>query len=309
MEIQLDIPFTPSEISMLDMHSVLNVLTVLQYEFVRLEAICADSSGLEKLADEIADAGASLSDPAKARSLLENLDAFEASCREQLERVGAQPLEEEGRALHRAACANVQGIFQIIQVRARELRQRREAPAQWVAHDVGTLRNNFQTVFQAIERNSRGAYRIVYNLAQHEEGDYLIHLDISGDSEGRLWMPPVFQDVMRDLIANARKYTPPGGAIQAGVTIHNGLLRFVVSDTGCGIPPDELAHVAKFGYRAGNVLNRPTCGGGFGLTKAYYVTKLFDGRMWVDSPVADGKGTRIEIRIPVPAQNAGSRAA
>jgi signal transduction histidine kinase len=45
-------------------------------------------------------------------------------------------------------------------------------------------------------------------------------------------MPAVFQDVVRDLIANARKYTPPGGKIIAGLYQDDEELRFVVADTG-----------------------------------------------------------------------------
>lgn len=39
-------------------------------------------------------------------------------------------------------------------------------------------------------------------------------------------------------------------------------------------------------------------GGGFGLTKAFFVTKRFQGRMWIRS--AAGAGTRITIDLPMP---------
>ena len=113
-------------------------------------------------------------------------------------------------------------------------------------------------------------------------------------------MPPVFQDVMRDLLANARKYTPPGGVITAGLSDNGEGIRFVVKDTGMGIPESEIMKVVEFGYRATNAA-RPTRGGGFGLTKAFYITKTFGGRMWIESPVENGSGTRIEILIPRPA--------
>lgn len=38
-------------------------------------------------------------------------------------------------------------------------------------------------------------------------------------------MPAVFQDVVRDLIANARKYTPPGGKIIAGLYQDDEMMR------------------------------------------------------------------------------------
>jgi len=65
----------------------------------------------------------------------------------------------------------------VISVRACELLERRDQPRVWTRHDVARLRQNFLDVFHAIETNSHGAYRIVTNLAEHEEGDYLIHLE------------------------------------------------------------------------------------------------------------------------------------
>jgi signal transduction histidine kinase len=74
------------------------------------------------------------------------------------------------------------------------------------------------------------------------------------------------------------------------------MLRFVVEDTGRGMDEAEIPRLISFGERGSNVQDRPTRGGGFGLTKAYYVTKRLSGRMWIESAL--GAGTRIEIRIP-----------
>lgn len=109
-------------------------------------------------------------------------------------------------------------------------------------------------------------------------------------------MPPVLCDVMRDLLANARKYTPPGGTIIAAMYQEPKWLHLAVADTGRGIPPDEIAAVAQFGKRASNVEDVRTFGGGFGLTKAFLVTKQFGGRFWIQSEL--GVGTRIRLQIP-----------
>ncbi len=300
MEISLDTPFSPAEVSLLDMHSVLNVLTVIQHEFLRLDEALGDADDLDPLLDFIANAGQHLSNPQAASHLIANVETFIQDCTHQLRALETNHPGLKTDDVLPSVRANLEGIFLILLVRARELRERQENPEAWVPHSVKTLKDNFLNLFEAIERNSHGAYRIVHNLAQHENGNYLIHLDISGNTAGHILMPPVFQDVMRDLIANARKYTPPGGTIAAGLSLHNGHLRFVVTDSGCGIPPEELQDVVRFGYRAANVKDRPTCGGGFGLTKAYYVTKAFNGRMWIDSPLEENRGTRIEIRIPSP---------
>jgi signal transduction histidine kinase len=300
MEINLETPFSPAEISLLDMHSVLNVLTVIQHEFLRLDEAIGEVEDLAPLLDFIADAGQNLGNPDAAAHLIANIENFVQDCSTQLQALEIKYPERLANSVFPSVRTNLEGIFIVLLVRARELRERKLNPQAWTPHSVKRLKENFLHLFESIERNSHGSYRIVHNLAKHEKGDYLIHLDISGDNTEHILMPGLFQDVMRDLIANARKYTPPGGTITAGLSHHNGFLRFVVTDGGCGIPPDEIGKVARFGYRASNVKNRPTCGGGFGLTKAYYVTKSFGGRMWIESPIAEGKGTQIEIRIPCP---------
>ena len=112
-------------------------------------------------------------------------------------------------------------------------------------------------------------------------------------------LPLVFKDVMRDLLANARKYTAPGGTISVGLHETADVLKFTIQDTGRGIPPGELQTVVHYRKRGSNVADVRTMGGGFGLTKAFLVTKQFGGRFWIRSEL--GVGTRIRIEIPRPA--------
>lgn len=109
-------------------------------------------------------------------------------------------------------------------------------------------------------------------------------------------MPPVFIDVMRDLIANARKYTAPGGRINAGIWSSANELVLSVEDSGCGIPANEIERVIGFGRRGSNVTEQRTMGAGIGLTKAYYLTKKMQGRMWISSE--EGQSTRVKITLP-----------
>jgi signal transduction histidine kinase len=299
MEIEIDLPFSPEQLSLLDMHSVLNVLNVVQYELVRLGELIGYHPELDVLCDQTAEVAESLVRHQEALDHLRSIEEFSQTVMESLQ---TPPLSQcldraEGS---RDTLANLTGIFEIIKARATEILDRSETPSAWIYQDIAQLRENFNQVFQAIERNSKGGYHIVNNLAAHEEKDYLIQFRMDARNPQLIFMPPVFQDVMRDLLANARKYTVPGGTITAGLLDNGEELRFVVQDNGCGIPTDEIHKVVEFGFRGSNVIGRPTRGGGFGLTKAYYITKTFGGKMWIDSPLENGKGTRIEIRIPYP---------
>ncbi|MBW1687446.1 MAG: ATP-binding protein [Deltaproteobacteria bacterium] len=199
----------------------------------------------------------------------------------------------------RGSVSNLQSVFAVLDTRTRELLDRVHAPGKWTDHEIKQLTANFTNVLAAIEKNSKGRYRIVYNIAGQERQDYMVTFGIESVDGSIINMPPVLQDVMRDLIANARKYTEPGGEITAGLVDNGKEIRFVVGDTGRGIPPDEVQQVVEFGKRGSNVDDKATMGGGFGLTKAYLVTRRFGGRMWVDS--RPGAGTRITISIPRPA--------
>lgn len=166
--------------------------------------------------------------------------------------------------------------------------------------NLGRLSGDAAGIDEAIERNSHGAYRIVNNIAEHEAVDCFVNFEIGSVLGDHLHMPAVFQDVTRDLIANARKYTPPGGSILADLFYGATVLRFTVSDTGVGMAPGEIANPVQLGRRGSNVADRPTRGGGFGLTKAYHVTRRFDGRMWIESEGTPGRGSQIRIELPLP---------
>lgn len=298
MEITHDLNVSIEEETLLDMHSVLNVLNIIVLELLNISEEIEDSSELRNLHDRTAEAADQLRDPQHAEETVQHVDEFIRTLTSTMDDV----IERAGTC-HRAAVkesrANLESIFTILRVRAREIVARHRDPNAWVEHDVEQLRGNFTSVLQAIERNSHGGYRIVYNVAEHEKHDYLVHFEITSADGTTIRMPAIFQDVMRDLLANARKYTPPGGEINAGLYNSGEELRFIVQDTGVGIPNEEIQSILEFGNRATNVRDRVTRGGGFGLTKAYYVTRKFGGRMWIDSRTEAPSGTHIEIRIPV----------
>ena len=298
VELTKSLSLTIEEENLLDMHSVLNVCNVVLFELFLLGKAVGDTPELEEAMAQVTRVADSLSDPEAAHLAVEEIESFIGTLQRAVEGSVSKVPGAASRVEVIESRANLESIFDILRVRAREISARSRDPDAWVEHDVEELRNNFLHVFRAIEKNSKGGYRIVYNLAQHEEGDYYVNLQISSVQGSTIRMPAIFQDVMRDLIANARKYTAPGGRIEAALFQAESSLNFVVEDSGRGIPSDELAELVDFGVRGANVGDRPTRGGGFGLTKAYYVTRKFAGRMWVASEL--GAGTRIEIRLPVP---------
>lgn len=299
LEITAIPPLAPGEQSLLDMHSVVNVLNVLRCELSVLGLMAADDGDYFREGTTICSALlASLHNPEAALRESARMDAFDATIFAELDaRLANSPKRPDPKEVA-AALANLRSAFAILKVRAQEILARAAAPESWTPMAPERLHADFRSFFEAIEKNGKGRYRIVYNAARKEPQDYYIDIRFETADGGPLSMPPVFLDAMRDLVANARKYTAPGGSITAALFEDDRELRFVVSDTGRGIPEAELATVVQFGKRASNVGNVRTMGGGFGLTKAFMVTKRFGGRFWIASEL--GRGTRIRIVIPRP---------
>ena len=107
--------------------------------------------------------------------------------------------------------------------------------------------------------------------------------------------------VFINLISNAVKFTPHGGsiAIAASPSAENGFATFSVTDTGIGIPPDDLKKLFDEFYRVDNEINQNVKGTGLGLTLAKNIVEAHHGTIWVKSQV--GSGTIFYFTLPTSA--------
>ncbi|KAA6399986.1 MAG: putative ATP-binding protein [Streblomastix strix] len=195
-----------------------------------------------------------------------------------------------------------QTLLPIFDIRTKELTQRLSYPDNaWVMYQTKTLLRNMQTILIAVAQGSSNVSGIAFSETQRiHPSDMVVEAEYKGLNEGTIHFPPVFQDVMRDLIMNARKYSFPGGVINAKMINDGSKLTIEVKDHGMGIEEDEIQNVIEYGVRGSNAANRRTLGGGFGLTKAYYFSKQFNGSFTVKSAV--GVGSTFTITIPCPTQ-------
>lgn len=191
---------------------------------------------------------------------------------------------------------NLDNILMILDKRSDELMARWALPDLMLDISKDRLKSDLMEFLEAMEINSGGAYHIVFNPTEKGNSDYFVNLDIHS-GEPYIRMPLAIKDALFDLLANARKYTPRGGNIQVHIDARPEELQIEVADNGIGIPPDEMEKVLSFGGRGSNVMQIPTMGSGYGLTKTLASVQRYDGRMWIDSE--ENKGTRIQIKIPV----------
>ena len=96
------------------------------------------------------------------------------------------------------------------------------------------------------------------------------------------------------LLDNAVKYTPKGGVVAVNVGREHGRVHLKVSDTGVGIPADDLPRVFERFYRADPA--RSEGGAGLGLSIARQIVRAHGGE--IEAKSKPGKGSTFVLRIP-----------
>ena len=117
------------------------------------------------------------------------------------------------------------------------------------------------------------------------------------------WMPPLlldehrFRQILFNLIGNAVKFTSKG-SVTIGATYAVKVLEVTVSDTGCGIAPDMLAHILEPFVQVQDLSHSAARAGGtgLGLSICKRLVEVMGGELFVESEL--GKGSTFRVRIP-----------
>ena len=199
-------------------------------------------------------------------------------------RRGALPPGEADRALatiERNALAQVQMVEDLLEASSALL---------------GTLRiDRRPVVFSAIVEGEVQAASIAAEQAGVE-----LHSEVPSR------FPPVagdarrLQQIVRNLLANAIKFTPAGGRVRVRLDRVDDDARLVVSDTGAGIPPAFLPHVFERFRQADSSLTRAYGGLGVGLAVVRALVESHGGSALAESPGL-GAGTTVTVRLPLAA--------
>jgi two-component system phosphate regulon sensor histidine kinase PhoR len=105
-----------------------------------------------------------------------------------------------------------------------------------------------------------------------------------------------------NLIDNAIKYTPAEGKVYLALSKADGWATVEISDTGIGIPPEDLPNIFDRFYRVDKARTRQQGGSGLGLSIAKSIAKAHRGEIHVRSVV--GEGTTFTVVLPVLADQA-----
>ncbi len=109
--------------------------------------------------------------------------------------------------------------------------------------------------------------------------------------------PDRLKQLLLNLVDNAIKYTPKGGRVTLGLGRAEGWARLCVSDTGIGIPAEDLPHVFERFYRVDKARSRAAGGTGLGLSIVEWIAEAHGGRIQVESQL--GQGSTFTVWLPL----------
>jgi signal transduction histidine kinase len=135
-------------------------------------------------------------------------------------------------------------------------------------------------------------------LALQSQIDF--RLDLADDLPAELPADPDrLNEVVGNLLSNAFKFTPRGGRIRLHAGREGGSALIEVSDTGVGIPPEQLPRIFEKFYQIENEAQPRSVGSGLGLAIAREIVEAHGGTITAESIV--GKGTTFRVCLPLEA--------
>jgi signal transduction histidine kinase len=131
-------------------------------------------------------------------------------------------------------------------------------------------------------------------LSKDKSIDLYIYIDKS--IQMIIGNPFTIEELYSNLLLNAVKYTPPHGRIE--LTVKNRLNHIIteISDSGIGIPKEELSDIFDEFYRATNVPKDIKTGSGLGLSIAKQIVQNHSGKIWASSEL--GVWTKFTFILP-----------
>ncbi len=111
--------------------------------------------------------------------------------------------------------------------------------------------------------------------------------------------PAFLKEIIKNLLSNARKYSPEKGKIVIRVKKQKEGLTIAVQDFGYGIPAHQQKKIFKKFFRGDNVVDKDTDGTGLGLYLVSLLTNLLGGKISFVSKEGKGSGSTFMLSLPI----------
>jgi two-component system phosphate regulon sensor histidine kinase PhoR len=149
--------------------------------------------------------------------------------------------------------------------------------------------------------NTSGKIMEIISLLQNQATykNISISTNIHGDISELIGDNDQFKQMLINLVDNAVKYTPEGGAVEVAAYNQGSEVIIKVKDNGIGIPKEHIPRLFERFYRVDKARSRNVGGTGLGLAIVKHIIMQFEGKIEVHSEV--GKGTEFILSIPIKA--------
>jgi signal transduction histidine kinase len=105
------------------------------------------------------------------------------------------------------------------------------------------------------------------------------------------------EQILRNLIENALKFSPPDSQVFLTGKVEDGVIRISVTDQGVGISKEEIPRIFERFHQAGEVMTREAEGAGLGLYITKRLVEAMEGEISVESN--PGEGTTFRVTLPL----------
>jgi heavy metal sensor kinase len=179
----------------------------------------------------------------------------------------------------------------IIQDEARRLSQIVDDMLALARADAGQRRLNQQEFYfnDLIEECVRSARALALNKRLSLNFEPSDDISLRGDED-------LVRRMVLNLLDNAIKYTPDGGAVSVKLWREGGMIKFRVADNGIGIPEESAARVFERFYRVDKARSRAEGGSGLGLPIVKWIAEAHQGAVSLES--APERGSSFTITLP-----------
>lgn len=211
----------------------------------------------------------------------------------------AETLVEAGQDLPPETAANFLGVILSESDRMTKIVQDLLALSKFDAGEVDFRMDRFDAC-QAV-RKVYEAMRL--DVAKHE-----LALNLSLPAQpGWVWGDrDRIEQVIINITTNAVRYTAKGGSVEMSAALTDSEVLLSVTDTGIGIPKEDIPRIFDRFYRVDKARSRALGGTGLGLSIAFEIVRRHNGRMEIQSEV--GQGTTMTVHLPRMSEGEGHEA-
>ena len=156
--------------------------------------------------------------------------------------------------------------------------------------------DRFELVREAFDAREAIAAALRLMRGQADRAGVSLRGVLPSDSLPALADRRAVKQIALNLLSNALKFTPRGGAVTLTLQAAGDTLELVVADTGVGIAPDDLERLGRPFEQAGDA-SQKAAGSGLGLSLVRAFAQLHGGEMCIESTL--GEGATVIVRMPV----------